>query len=133
VKSVVEEDNKKTIKPNITTDQAAKCLELLTRAAEPIVAANIAGLLGLPGNRETKRRHVRALIKHLRDNGSLIVANLQGGYWLTEDIQIWRDYLEGRQIEAKTILGKTGRQKKILRDKAGQEFLFVPNPVCICL
>jgi hypothetical protein len=115
-------------RPNITTDQAAECLELLARAAEPIVAARIAVYLGLAGNRESKRRHVRAIIKHLRDNGAMIVANLQGGYWLTNDEITWRDYLEGRQIDAKKTLGQTHKQIKIA-DQTGQGLLFAPPRV----
>jgi len=112
-------------KPNITTGQAAECLEMLKKATEPIVAARIAVYLGLAGNRESKRRHVRAIIKQLRENGSMIVANLQGGYWLTNDENIWRDYLEGRQIEAKKVLGETHKQKKLV-DQTGQGLLFAP-------
>lgn len=111
-------------KPNITGFEVAECLRLLESAAEPVVAADLAQKLGLTGSRETQRRHVRAIIQQLRDNGSMIVAALQDGYFLTEDLQLWRDYLESRQIGAKRVLGKTHRRKKMLADAAGQGLLF---------
>jgi len=37
---------------------------------------------------------------------------------------LWRDYLEGRQIDAKRILGETGKRKKMLSDAKGQGMLF---------
>lgn len=112
-------------KPNVTTEQAAQCLRLLEATRKPIVAADLAFMLRLPGKKETQRRHVRAIIKQLRDNGSMIVATLQGGYLLTTDESVYRDYLEGRQIDAKKVLGKMYKQKKeILKDASGQELLF---------
>jgi len=119
-------------KPNVTTKNAARCLEILKAAKKPIVAADLAGRLFLPGRRETKRRHVRAIVKHLRDNGSRVVATLQGGYMLTDDESIWKDYLEGRQIDAKRVLGVTGKQKKIMADVAGQGHLFDLRVRCGC-
>lgn len=111
-------------KINITASEAAGCLRVLEVAAEPIVAADLAKKLYLPGSRESQRRHVRAIVKHLRDNGSQIVATLWGGYFLTEDSQLWRDYLEDRQIDAKRILGETHKRKRMLADAAGQGLLF---------
>ena len=67
-------------------------------------------------------RITAAIIEHLRDNGSMIVATLQQGYWLTEDSSLWRDYLEGRQIDAKRVLGETHKRKRQLTE--GQGFLF---------
>ena len=111
-------------KANMTTDQAADCLRLLQQAEQPLVAVDIAARLYLYGNRESRRRHVRAIVKYLRDNGSMIIATLQGGYWLTDDRGLWCDYLEGRQIDAKKILAHTHRKKKMLADAAGQGLLF---------
>jgi len=111
-------------KPSITTSEAARALRILQEADSPIVAAGLAAALGLAGNRETQRRHVRAIIEHLRADGSMIVATLQQGYWLTCDAALWRDYLEGRQIDAKRILGETGKRKKMLSDAKGQGMLF---------
>ncbi len=111
-------------RPNITTFEAARCLSLLESAEGPIVAAELAQRLYLAGSRETQRRHVRAIVKHLRDNGSQIIATLQGGYFLTQDSQVWRDYLEGRQIDAKRVLGETHKRKRMLTDAAGQGVLF---------
>ncbi len=113
-------------KPNITTIETAECLRLLSNAADPIVAADLAGRLYLTGSRETQRRHVRAIVKQLRDNGSMIVATLCGGYFLTNDPHLWRDYLEGRQIDAKRVLGITHKRKRMLTDAAGQGVLFKP-------
>lgn len=110
--------------PSITTIETAKCLALLESALAPLVAAEIAHRLNLSGNRESQRRHIRAIIEYLRDNGSQIIATLQQGYWLTEDAGLWRDYLEGRQIDAKRILGETHRRKKMLADSQGQGHLF---------
>lgn len=111
-------------KTDITTLEVARCLSLLEAAKEPIAAADIARRLGLYGCRETRRRHVRAIVKRLRDNGSMIVATLQDGYFLTEDMQLWQDYLSGRQIDAKRVLGETHRRKKMVADGGGQGTLF---------
>jgi len=111
--------------PKITTDEAAQCLHLLQEVAEPIVAADLAARLYLSGSRETRRRHVRAIVKHLRDKcGSHIIATLWGGYLLTDDEQLWRDYNEGRQIDAKRILAVTHERKKIMSEGKGQGVLF---------
>jgi len=113
----------------ITTTETAYCLTLLKAENEAITAAALAVRLGLSGNRETQRRHVRELIKHLRDSGSRIVATLSEGYFLTSDDSLWRDYLEGKQIDAKRIIGESARRKRVLVDSQGQGFLFAPNAV----
>jgi len=116
---------------NITSPQAARCLRILENAAgKPIVAAELARQLGLAGNRETQRRHVRAIIEHLRETGAMVVATLQDGYFLTEDTSLWRDYLEGRQIDAKKILGQTHKKKRMLTDVNGQGLLFTQRICC---
>lgn len=118
-------------KLSITSDEVVRCLVILRAATKPIVAADIAKQLGLRGRRESQRRHVRAIVKHLRDeDGQMIVATLGGGYYLTDDESLWRDYLEGRQIDAKQILGKTHKQKKALTDSAGQGLLFNNGIIC---
>jgi len=109
---------------SVTTLEAAKCRRLLETAFEWLTAAQIAAYLQLAGKRETQRRHVRAIIRQLRDNGSKIVASLQGGYWLTkDDDSLWKDYNEHRQIHAKRIIGEAARRKKQIASP-GQEFLF---------
>lgn len=118
--------------PNVTTDACAACLRILKAASEPMVAAELAAMMQLAGSRETQRRHVRAIVKHLRDNGSRIVATLTGGYWLTNDDGLWKDYLEGREIDAKRIIGEASRKKKMLSDAKGQGMLFVPTTQCGC-
>lgn len=118
------------MKPNITTLESANCLRTLQAASEPLVAADLARKLHLAGCRETQRRHVRAIIKQLRDNGSQIVATLQGGYFITEDRQTWRDYLEGRQIDCKKVLGRTHRAKKMITNHQGQGLLFGQHIRC---
>lgn len=120
-------------KTNITTDEAAACLKLLVAADGPMTAIAIAAKLNMGGTRETQRRHVRAIIKHLRDTGAWIVGTLQEGYFLTADANVWRDYNEGRQIDAKKIFGETHRRvKSVLADRLGQGLLFNPNPrVCV--
>lgn len=117
-------------RPNVTSHEAARCLSILESADRPIVAAELAARLFLRGNRETRRRHVRAIIKKLRDNGSMIIATLQGGYSLTGDEQLWKDYLEGRQIDVKRILGEAHRRKRMVADSAGQGVLFGQGVTC---
>ncbi len=113
--------------PNVTTLEVARCLSILESADEPIVAAELAARLHLSGNRESQRRHIRAIIKQLRDDGSMIIATLQDGYFLTEDPQFYQDYLDGKQIDAKRILGETHRRKKMLTEVgSGQGVLFGP-------
>lgn len=115
------------MKPNITTLELARCLSFLESAEEVMTAALLAAKLHLAGSRESQRRHVRALVKKLRDNGSMVVATLQDGYFLTEDPQLYQDYLEGRQIDAKSILGETHKRKRILTEVgSGQGVLFGP-------
>ena len=109
---------------NVTSDEAAACLALLKVADKPRVAAEIAELLELGGRRETQRRHVRAIIKQLRDEGEKIVATLSGGYMLTNDEKIWREYLEGRKIDAKSLIGQSHKRIKISVDSIGQGLLF---------
>jgi len=111
---------------NCTADEAARCLRLL-RSKGPLPAADIANCLGIGGKRETQRRHIRAIIRHLRECGEMIVATLKDGYFVTDDVKIWRDYLEGRQIDAKRVLGKTHRQLRMVTDGNGQGLLFVPG------
>jgi biotin operon repressor len=110
--------------PNITTDQVAGCLRVLKAADKFMTAAEIAHQIGIGGEHETQRRHIRALVKKLRDNGSMIVANTLDGYWLTEDIAIWKDYNEHRAIDAKVMLAEVSRRKKTLSERKGQGFLF---------
>ena len=110
-----------------TTEQENRCLELLRAACEPIVAADIATRLILPGSRETQRRHVRAIVANLRKNGAMIIGILQGGYFLTDDKKLYTEYLEGRKIDAKRILGVANKRKKMLTDNQGQGQLFEQN------
>ena len=110
--------------PNITATEAAKCLRVLQDIAKPIVAADLAKKLALGGSRESQRRHVRAVIEHLRDNGSMVVAKRQRGYWLAGDLSLWKDYLDSRQIDAKRVLGETHKRKRMLADAKGQGLLF---------
>ena len=114
----------------ITTCQAAQCRRILENADSPIVAARLAEMLDLSGSRETQRRRVRAIIRDLREtDGAWIVATLQGGYWLTDDPAMWRDYNEGRKIDAKRIIGKAHKQKMAV-DSTGQGVLFGLQTAC---
>jgi len=108
----------------LTTTELAGCLRILKEAHEPLVAAKIAGRLNLPGERETQRRHVRAIVKQLRDDGAWIVADLSGGYWLTEDAAIWTEYNEFRTVDAKRILGEAHHRTKIAKEPSGQLVMF---------
>ncbi|MGD0077065.1 MAG: hypothetical protein ABSB91_00405 [Sedimentisphaerales bacterium] len=109
--------------PNITTDQVAECLGILKRADKFMTAAEIAVHLGIAGCHESQRRHIRALVKQLRDNGEMIVANSRDGYYLTADIEKWKAYNEGRAIDAKEMLAEISLRKKFI-DKTGQGILF---------
>ena len=73
---------------------------------------------------------MRAIVKQLRDEGAMIAATLQNGYFLTEDLQLYRDYLDGRQIDAKKVMGVTGKRKRMLIDRAGQGLLFTQRIRC---
>ena len=108
-----------------TRDDAARLLMRLRTARTPLTAVELAGILALPGLRETKRRHVRAIVKSLRDSGEKIVATLDGGYWLTDDPATWKEYLEGRKIDAKRVIGESHRRQQMATDAAGQGLLFV--------
>jgi len=112
------------VQDNVTTQETARCLGLLGKQTAPVVAVKLANMLGLTGSHETKRRHVRAIVKRLRDKGSMIVAVGMSGYFLTEDPDIWKDYQERRQITAKRIMGETGRRKRMIASAKGQGMLF---------
>ena len=108
----------------VTVDQASSCLSLLEEAGGAMTAASIAARLGLSGIRETQRRHVRAIIGHLRAGDCKIIADA-AGYRLTGDEKEWRDYLDSRQIGAKAVLGCTHqRRRESLRASSGQKSLF---------
>ena len=110
-----------------SSDLAARCLRLIKEQG-PVKAITLAGQLGIEGLRETKRRRIRAIVQHLRNSaGNMIVADEINGYFLTDDITIWQNYLAGRQIDAKKILGITHRQLKMVTDSRGQGLLFVPG------
>ena len=111
-------------KPNITSDLAASCLAVLEAADAPLRAIAIARRLHLAGSRETQRRHVRAVVKLLRDKGCRIAASLHGGYFLAEEDDVWRAYLRSRQIDAKIVLGVTHKQNRMLTTASGQGLLF---------
>jgi len=111
----------------VSSDLAAKCLSLLKQEA-PIRAIELARKLNLTGNRESLRRHIRAIVQHLRnDCGTMIVADLKDGYFITDDEKVWQAYLNSRQIDAKKILGITHKQLKMIMDSRGQGLLFVPG------
>lgn len=103
-----------------------KTLNILETSDRPLTAADLALMIGLSGSRETRRRKIREIVKNLRNEGLWIVATNPAGYWLTGDAEIWRDYQNDKQIDAKRILGETGRHKKMIADRTGQGFLFAP-------
>lgn len=111
-------------RPNITSDLAASCLAALKTAGGPLTAAALATCLKLEGSHETQRRHVRAIVKLLRDKGCRIAATLRGGYFLAEEDDVWRAYLRSRQIDAKIVLGVTHKQKRMITTATGQGVLF---------
>jgi hypothetical protein len=101
----------------------SRCLTLLQDASGWLNAAEIAEKLRIPGQRETQRRVVRKLVERLRADNHFVLAT-PGGYYLTTDKALWQDYLDGRQIDAKRILGHCGRQKRMVADATGQGLLF---------
>jgi len=114
---------------HVSVSDAARCQRILTEAEEPLVAVEIAARMNLGGSRESRRRRVRAIVHHLRAGGAMIVATLTGGYWLTEDLATWQQWLEHRQIDAKQILGESHRrQKQATEVGIGQGLLFNLNP-----
>ena len=114
----------------ITTCNAARCLEILKAATEPIVAADLGRRLGLAGERESQRRQVREIVKHLRDQGEWICATTQGGYLLTTDRQLWSQYLMHRHIDAAIVIGQSHNRNKAAVDSHGQGLLFQPAAGC---
>jgi len=110
-----------------SSDLAAKCLRLIKEHGV-ILAIELADKLGIEGSRENKRRKIRAIVQHLRnDCGVMIAADLIHGYFVTEDKEVWQMYLDGRQLDAKKILGQTHKQLKMVSDSKGQGLLFVPG------
>lgn len=108
----------------ITAFEKSQCLTILQEAHAPLKAIDIARQLGIHGQRETLRRRVRGIVLALRDEGSFIVAANPDGYWLTEDQQLWTDYLEGRVISGKRCIGDASRKKRMVSDASGQGLLF---------
>lgn len=103
----------------------ARCRELI-KSDGPVVAIKLADKLGIMGNREYKRRRIRAIVQHLRNNcGEKIVADISNGYYLTDDNIVFELYLKERQMSAKKVLGITHKQLKMVCDSAGQGLLFV--------
>ena len=96
----------------VTTPELAKTISILQQAGKPMTAIEIATRLGLEGCRESQRRHVRAIIEELRNKGCRIAANQRDGCWIARGDQEWRQYLEGRKIEAKQQIGEAHRRKK---------------------
>ena len=96
----------------ITTPELALTISILDAAKGPMTAIEIAAKLHLEGCRESQRRHVRAIIEELRNKGVRVVANQIDGCWIAKDDNEWREYLEGRKIEAKQQIGEAHRRKK---------------------
>lgn len=111
-------------KHTVTTRQAAACLRLLKDAGRFLTAAEIGAALRLGGGRETQRRHVRAIVGSLRDRGEWIAAQNPAGYLWTDDPAVWRDYQEGRKIDAKKMIGEAARRQRMVVTPAGQGLLF---------
>jgi len=109
---------------NVTSEQARDCLVVLKRAEAFLTAADLAARVKLTGGRETRRRHVRAIVKQLRDDGHWIVAQNPDGYYLASDEAVWKDYLEGRKIDSKRVIGEASRRQKMVTDAHGQGLLF---------
>lgn len=109
---------------NVTKPDLRDCLSLLKKADGFLTAADLAARMQLKGGRETRRRRVRAIIQALRQAGTWIVGQNPEGYFLTADKVLWTDYLEGRQIDAKRILGEAHRRRQTAGEFGGQGLLF---------
>ena len=107
----------------ITTIELNRTIGMLKSQVDFISAIDLAKKLGVCGSHELKRRHVRRIIKQLRDGGHWIVATLAGGYFLTKDELLWKNYLEGRNIDAKRIIGEAAH-RKFIATRSGQGMLF---------
>jgi len=105
------------------TDDIARLLRIFEQAEGPMTAVQIAGRLGLDGSIETQRRAVRAMVKELRDHGHWVIATLTDGYALTKNAAIWKDYSEGRAVDARRIFWELSDRKKQMQDH-GQGLLF---------
>lgn len=119
-------------KTEATREDAARLMRLMQAARTPQTAAALAGRLALSGSRETQRRHIRALVERLRDDGAWIVAVDAAGYRLTTDAAEWKQYNESRKIGAKQILGRSHKRQQMVTDAAGQGLLFVPAVGAAC-
>lgn len=110
---------------NVTTPEMRDCLRLLKEAGGFMTAVNLAERMRLKGGCETQRRHVRAIVKSLRDDGQWIIAKNPEGYFLTRDKATWTDYLEGRKIDSKRVIGEAARHQRNVTTDRGQGLLFV--------
>jgi len=95
-----------------SSDDLSLTLSILQRANAPMTAIEIAAMLHLDGCRESQRRRVRAIIEELRNRGVKVVANQTAGCWIAKNEEQWRDYLEGRMIEAKHQIGEAYNRKQ---------------------
>ncbi len=117
-------------RPTITTSNAAACLAILKAADAPIVAADLAKRLGLAGSRESRRRQVREIITHLRDQGEWIVGANPGGYRFTNDLIVWAEYNADRANNGKRVIGQSHNRNTAAVDSRGQALLFQPPVSC---
>jgi biotin operon repressor len=100
----------------ISGPELSKAVSIFQQAAGPMTAIEIATKLGLEGCRESQRRRVRAIIEELRNKGWPIAANQKDGCWMAKNAAEWRQYLEGRKIDAKQQIGEAHRRKKCTYD-----------------
>ncbi len=107
----------------ILTDDLARLLRTFETADGPMTAVQISSKLRLEGSIETQRRAVRAMVKELRDHGHWIVATLTDGYALTRNAGTWKDYSEGRTVDARRIFWEVNDRKKQMSD-GNQGLLF---------
>jgi hypothetical protein len=110
------------LKP-VLSDDLVRLLRLFEQADGPMTAVQIAGKLRLEGTIETQRRTIRCWVKELRDRGYWVIATLVEGYALTKNAGIWRDYSEGRAVDARRIFWEVSDRKKQMSD-GNQGLLF---------
>jgi len=94
----------------------------------PVPAIELAEVLAIPGEHETKRRRVRETIEALRGSGFAICAGRHEGaegYWIARGDGEWSRYLEARKAQKVFDFVAIRKMRESTRDRiSGQGRLF---------
>ena len=107
-----------------------RTIEYLRRNSDrPVPAIELAQMLRIDGDRESKRRALRAVITDLRNDGYRVCAGHDehgnGGYWLAASHAEWAEYLAAVKAKAKyTFALVRKRQEAVIDRESGQGKLF---------